>query len=66
MKAKELRNKNILELRKMVEEIRKKIAQMVIEKSMNKLSKPHLLRIYKKDLARLLTIIKENEKKVNR
>lgn len=66
MKAKDLRNKPLSELRKMVDDLRKKINQLLIDKSLNKLSKPHLLKITKKDLARVLTIIKENEKTVNR
>jgi large subunit ribosomal protein L29 len=66
MKAKDLRNKSVVELRKMADELRKKISQLLIDKSLNKLSKPHLLRLIKKDLARVLTIIKENEKTSNR
>ncbi len=61
MKAKELRNKSIEELKNLVEDLRKKINQMLIEKSLGKLSKPHLLKLTKKDLARVLTIL--NEKK---
>ncbi|GIW67411.1 MAG: hypothetical protein KatS3mg096_279 [Candidatus Parcubacteria bacterium] len=62
MKAKELRNKSIEELRKLAEELRKNISQMLLDKSLRKLTKPHLLRMAKKDLARILTIIKEKSK----
>jgi large subunit ribosomal protein L29 len=62
MKAKELRNKSLNELRKLAEELRKKINQLLIEKSLNKLSKPHLLKATRKDLARVLTIITEKER----
>jgi len=61
MKAKDLRTKSIEELRKLAEELRKKINQLMIDKIMGRLSKPHLLKMTKKDLARVLTVI--NEKK---
>jgi large subunit ribosomal protein L29 len=61
MKAKELRTKSITELKKIAEDLRKKINQLIIDKSLNKLSKPHILKMTKKDLARVLTIIKEKE-----
>jgi large subunit ribosomal protein L29 len=61
MKAKELRTKSIEELRKLAEDLRKKITEMMINKSLGKLSKPHLLKMTKKDLARVLTIIREKE-----
>ena len=59
MKAKELRNKSIEELRKLAEDLRKKINQLMLEKSLKKLSKSHLLKMTRKDLARVLTVIKE-------
>jgi len=62
MKIKDLRSKNIEELRKLAEELRKKIQELQIEKKLNKLSKPHLIKMTRKDLARVLTILKENEK----
>jgi large subunit ribosomal protein L29 len=61
MKAKELRTKSITELKKIAEDLRKKINPLIIDKSLNKLSKPHILKMTKKDLARVLTIIKEKE-----
>lgn len=64
MKVSDLRNKSLEELRKLSEELKKKINQLMIEKSLGKLAKPHFLKLTKRDLARVLTII--NEKKVNR
>ncbi len=61
MKAKELKNKSIEELRELADELKKKINQFLLEKSLNKLAKPHLLKQTKKDYARVLTIIKEKE-----
>jgi large subunit ribosomal protein L29 len=63
MKAKDLRTKSIEELRKLVEDLRKKINQLIIDKSMKKLSKPHFLKMTKKDLARVLTVINELTRK---
>jgi len=62
MKSKELKSKSIEELRKLADDLRKKINQLMIDRSLNKLTKPHLLKITKKDLARVLTIIREKEK----
>lgn len=63
MKAKELRNKSIEELKNLANELRRKIHQLLIEKSLNKLSKTHLLKMARKDLARVLTIIREKERR---
>lgn len=62
MKARELKNKSIEELRNLANELRKKINQLLLEKSLNKLTKPHLLKESRKDLARVLTIINEKLK----
>lgn len=61
MKAKELRIKSITELRELEKELKKKIQGLLIDKALNRLNKPHLLKLAKKDLARVLTIIKEKE-----
>lgn len=69
MKPRELRTKSITELRKLAEELRKKMNQLLMEKSLKKLTKFHFLKLTKKDLARVLTIIQEkshNEKADNR
>jgi|FaiFalDrversion2_1042247.scaffolds.fasta_scaffold13058_2 large subunit ribosomal protein L29 len=67
MEVKELREKNLSELFKILKEEREKLFKLKIEKSLKKLTKPHLLRETKKNIARILTIInekrKENEKK---
>jgi large subunit ribosomal protein L29 len=59
MKAKELREKTIEELRKLERELRKKIQELKIMKALKKLDKPHLLKFARKDLARVLTVINE-------
>jgi large subunit ribosomal protein L29 len=59
MKAKELREKTIEELRKLERELRKKIQELKMMKALKKLDKPHLLKFTRKDLARVLTVINE-------
>jgi large subunit ribosomal protein L29 len=59
MKAKELREKTIEELRKLERELRKKIQELKMMKALKKLDKPHLLKFARKDLARVLTVINE-------
>ena len=59
---KELRAKNLSELRKLAQETKKELVKLRMEKMMAKLAKPHLLRSTKKKLARILTVIKEKER----
>ncbi len=59
MKAKELREKTIEELRKLEKELRRKIQELKMMKVLKKLDKPHLLKFARKDLARVLTVINE-------
>lgn len=68
MKAKELRLKTLSELFKILKEERQKLFNLKIEKSLGKLKKTHLLRLTRKNIARLLTVIKEktNETQSNR
>lgn len=66
MKAKELRNKTFEELRKLEQELRKKLQELRIAKFLKKLDKPHLLKLTKKDLARVLTIINEKKRALTR
>ncbi|MER3570395.1 MAG: 50S ribosomal protein L29 [Patescibacteria group bacterium] len=62
MKAKDLRIKTIEELKKLENDLRKKIQEYLILKKIKKLDKPHFLRQAKKDLARVLTVINEKLK----
>ena len=62
MKAKDLRIKTIEELKKLENDLRKKIQEYLILKKIKKLDKPYLLRQAKKDLARVLTVINEKLK----
>ncbi len=64
LKAKDLRNEAVEELRAMVEEISLEIYELKNELRVSrKLEKPHLLSVKKKDRARILTIISEKKRK---
>ena len=59
LKAKNLRDQAIDELEAMLDDIRKELFNLVNEKRQaKKLEKPHLINEKKKDIARLLTVIK--------
>jgi len=55
----QIRSKSIFELRKMEQDLRKEIAKLRMDKMMGKLSKPNLLKLARKKLARVLTVINE-------
>ena len=62
MKAKELRTKSLNELFKLLEEERKKLFDLKLEKGLGKLKQTHLIKITRKNIARILTIINEKNK----
>ena len=59
MKTAELRQKSLLELQKILKELREKLFEYRISKVQNRLKKPNLPRGVKNDIARVLTIIKQ-------
>lgn len=61
MKTKELREKNIEELKAMADELKATVNGSRMELSMNKSNKTHLVSNSKRDLARILTVIREKE-----
>ena len=62
VKAKDLRDQTIEELEARLEESRKALFELRNEKrQMKKVEKPHLLVEMKRDIAKLLTIIKEKQ-----
>ncbi|MCK4635492.1 MAG: 50S ribosomal protein L29 [Candidatus Moranbacteria bacterium] len=61
MKSKELREKDIKELKIIASDLRMSIGSDRMEISMNKSSKTHSINKSKRDLARVLTVIKEKE-----
>lgn len=62
MKAKELRSKTLPELFKMLEEERKKLFNLRLEKSLGKLKQVHLIKLTRKNIARILTVINEKRR----
>lgn len=62
MKANELRNRTLPELFKLLEEERKKLFNLRIDKSLGKLKQTHLINEAKKNIARILTVINEKHK----
>ncbi len=61
MKASELREFSIDELKKKERELRKELMEMRFQKSIGRLDNPAKYRQLKRDLARILTIIREKE-----
>ena len=61
MKASELRALSIAELRQKEKELRKELMDMRFQKSIGRLDNPAKYRQLKRDLARVLTVIREKE-----
>lgn len=62
LKAKNLRDQTIEELEATIQETRKELYLLNNEKKQTKkLKTPHLLRVKKKDIAKLLTVIREKQ-----
>ncbi len=59
MKASELRQNSLTELRKEEERIREEIFKLNLRKGLEQLDNPKRIRSLKKDLARVLTVINE-------
>ncbi|HHD11377.1 MAG TPA: 50S ribosomal protein L29 [Deltaproteobacteria bacterium] len=63
MKPEELRAMDINELKKKEQELKKELFNMRIQHSMGQLENPVRMRLVKKDIARVKTIIREKELK---
>ncbi len=61
MKAQELRKLSIKDLRKKEEELRRQLLKLRIKKKVEGLPNPMEIRNTKRDLARVLTLIREKE-----
>ena len=61
MKLKELRSFAKDELVERVEALKKSLFELNFQRKYGKIEKPHLFRQYKKEIARILTILKEKE-----
>ncbi|MBP8617817.1 MAG: 50S ribosomal protein L29 [Candidatus Pacebacteria bacterium] len=63
MKTKDLKNKNEADLKKLLNESQKKLQEMKFNLSLGKLKNTKAIHQLKKDIARILTIMKSNEKR---
>ena len=57
MKTKEIRELSVSELETKLRETRDQLLQLRLRKQTGQVEKPHLLHVYRKDIARLETII---------
>ena len=57
MKTKEIRELSVTELEPKLRETREKLLQLRLRQQTGQVEKPHLLHAYRKDIARLETII---------
>lgn len=62
MKAKELREKTNKELREMLEKLKEKVFELRVKISLRQQKNIKELKETKKDIAKILTILKEREK----
>ncbi len=65
MKAKELRQKTDQELSKLLSDLRKKFQEEYLNLKQGKTKNVKILKLIKKDIARILTIINERKKQKN-
>lgn len=61
MKAKQLREKNNKELQELLKELREKLIRVRFDMASGKVKNIKEIRFIKKDIARILTILKERE-----
>lgn len=63
MKAKELRELTVDELKRKLEDLRRELFNLRFQQITHQLKNPIRIRIVRKDIARILTILKEKESK---
>lgn len=61
MTSKEIRELSAGEIENKLREIREQLVQLRIKKNTGQVEKPHLLRTYRKDIARLETILTQKK-----
>ena len=62
MKAKEIHQLSTAEIETKLRETRDQLLQLRLRKNTGQVEKPHLLRVYRKDIARLETILTEKKR----
>ena len=61
MKAKELREKTREELEELYDDRRQELFNLYSQRSMSQLEKPHRVKVIKRDIARIQTILKDGQ-----
>ena len=61
MKAKEIRDLSTAEIETKIRETRDSLLQMRLRKHTGQVEKPHLFRVYRRDIARMETILTEKQ-----
>ena len=61
MTSKEIRDLSLTEIDTKLRETREQLLQLRLRKNTGQVEKPHLLRTYRKDIARLETILKQKK-----
>ncbi|MGC9108997.1 MAG: 50S ribosomal protein L29 [Caldimicrobium sp.] len=64
MKAKELRELSIPELKEKLSQLREELFNLRFQKSIHRLENPMKIRNLKRDIARILTVLREKELKI--
>ena len=59
MKNKEYNNLNAEELKDKLQDLRKKLMELNFQKKLSQVEKPHLFRTTRRDIARILTLLRE-------
>ncbi|MCC6025676.1 MAG: 50S ribosomal protein L29 [Caldimicrobium sp.] len=65
MKAKELRELSIPELKERLAKLREELMNLRFQKAIHRLENPMRIRQVRREIARVLTIIKEKERSIN-
>ena len=66
MKAKELQNKSMDELKAMREELKSELFNLRFQHAINQLDNPHKIAAVKKDIARVMTVLSHKEAEASR
>ncbi len=61
MKARELREMTVEELRDLLNELKEQLFQLRLERARGALGQPHRFKAVRRDIARVLTILREKE-----
>uniref|UniRef100_A0A832LX32 Large ribosomal subunit protein uL29 n=1 Tax=Caldimicrobium thiodismutans TaxID=1653476 RepID=A0A832LX32_9BACT len=66
MKASELRELSLPELKEKLKSLREELFNLRFQKSIHRLENPMKIRLLRRDIARVLTVIREKELKINK